>query len=154
MKKCIIILLAILLTFSLCACGSKTFTVESVGFDRRRGNAPMGNSQKIGFQDYAPCTDNLMLIGQYQGKEVELYVNNALKDSTFVSFDLENEKDYEYYETDEYQKSLSTIYRFEGGAVLTTEDADRTIHTLTVKRDSKFDVDDSDGNIKLILPKE
>ena len=132
MKKAMLAILLLAVTAALCACGGggdKQFKVEYVG-------------------SASVMSTDLYIQGTYEGDGTKLAVQNAFEGCTVKEFAFANPENVTMSGTEEGH------LKFDGGIILTLEDADGVSHSVTVKEESVFDVTENGGSMQLKLPKE
>ena len=134
LKKIIIGVLALLMLLSLAACGKKEYTVDYVKLNISIGSSSAGTS--------------VSFVGQYGNEEKVIDAESAFKDCTLESYSFNNGSG------GKFQMSGDGKNAIDGGVTLTLKDADGNTHKVPVDEGSKFEVDDSNDRIKLILPED
>lgn len=174
MKKCIIVLLAALLAFSLCACGGGTFTVDHIEFMYDYSSSGSYNLETISSDEqsdgqsilkYDPypindTTHNYNLVGQYNGEEIKIDIDklsDSFKDCTVTDY-ICNETDENgnvgYEVLSEEKLRLYKTCKLKGGMTLTLEDKDGNTHKVVVDNGTQFKAEGSGKETKLLLPEE
>lgn len=173
MKKILIVFLTALTALSvlsLSACGSGTFTVDHIEFmydyslstySIETVSPDEGGDDQVKWKldEFVATTHNYYLVGQYNGKEIKIDVDE-LSDS-FKDYTV---KDYVCNETDDNgnvtfevireEKGAYNICKLNGGMTLTLEDKDGKTHKVVADSGSQFKAVGSGEDTKLLLPEE
>ena len=126
-----IVLTLALMICSLCGCGgpgakSNHFVVEYVA-------------------QAGVLSPSIIMVGQYKGETVKLAID-SFKDCTLSSMEFIDGDQVSFSGTEE------GYLKIDGGVLITLTDPESVSHTLEIKEDSSFELEELTGGWRLLLP--